>query len=189
MSIHVTPIPKLTTFGTPGFTLGTSNSAGDSKIAVASNSTLLTYDTTIPAEVSTAGATGSATTAARRDHVHAGSLQSTIVNGSRSASAGAGDQAVTGAGFAPTSLLMMGIVNDNYAFSFGFGDDAGAEVDFHQYTATGTFTYSTGRAAYLNVGGNELTAEIKSLDADGCTLTWYKSNSGVNVVWTILFLR
>lgn len=189
MTINVTPIPKLTTFGTPGFTLGTSNSAGDSKIAVASNSTLLTFDTTLPATVSTAGATGSAVTSARRDHVHAGSLQSTIVNGSRTASAGAGDQAVTGAGFAPTSILMMGEVDSNYAFSFGFGDDAGGEVDFHQYSASGDYSYSTARIAYLANSSNTMTALVKTLDADGCTLTWYIGSSGVDVVWTILFLR
>jgi|LUML01.1.fsa_nt_gb hypothetical protein len=189
MSIIITPIPKLTNFGTPGFTLGTANSAGDSNIAVANNSTLLTYDTTLPAAVSTASATGSAVTAARRDHVHSGALTSTIVNGTRTASAGGGDQAVTGAGFAPTTLLMMGQVNSNYAFSFGFGDDAGGEIVFQQYTASGDYSYSTARIAYLANSGNEMTALVKSLDADGCTLTWYKSSSGVDVVWTILFLR
>lgn len=40
MTIHVTPIPRLTTFGAPAFTVGDTNSAGDSDIAVASNSTL-----------------------------------------------------------------------------------------------------------------------------------------------------
>lgn len=40
LTIHVTPIPRLTTFGTPAFTLGAANAAGDSAIAVASNSTL-----------------------------------------------------------------------------------------------------------------------------------------------------
>jgi len=70
MAINVTPIPRLTTFGAPGFTLGTSNAGGDSQIAVASNSTLLAYDTTVPAETLAVSATGSATTSARRDHVH-----------------------------------------------------------------------------------------------------------------------
>ena len=221
MAINVTPIPKLTTLVAPAFVLGTTNTAGSALTAVASNSTLLTYDGTvpalvstsgavgsastsarrdhvhemgaydgtIPAEISTTGATGSASTSARRDHVHAGNLASTIVNGSRTASAGAGDQAVTGAGFAPTSILMMGEVNSNYAFSFGFGDDAGGEVDFHQYTASGDFSYSTGRIAYLANSSNTLTALVKTLDADGCTLTWYIGGSGVDVVWTILFLR
>jgi hypothetical protein len=40
MTIHVTPIPRLTNFGVPAFTLGTTNAAGDSGIAVANNSTL-----------------------------------------------------------------------------------------------------------------------------------------------------
>lgn len=73
MTIHVTPIPKLTVLATPAFTLGTTNTAGAALTAVASNSTILTYDTTIPAIVAAASATGSATTAARRDHVHGGS--------------------------------------------------------------------------------------------------------------------
>jgi len=76
MAIHVTPIPRLTSFGAPAFTLGTANSAGDSDIAVASNSTLLTFDTTLPAATGTA-ATGSATVAPRRDHVHASTIAAT----------------------------------------------------------------------------------------------------------------
>lgn len=70
MSIQVTPIPRLTTLTTPAFTLGTTNAAGDAITAVASNSTLLTFDTTLPAATGTA-AVGSATVAPRRDHVHA----------------------------------------------------------------------------------------------------------------------
>lgn len=76
MTIHVTPIPRLTNFGAPAFTLGTANSAGDSDIAVASNSTLLTFDTTLPAATGTA-AVGSATVAPRRDHVHASTIAAT----------------------------------------------------------------------------------------------------------------
>ena len=72
MAIHVTPIPKLTTLTTPAFTLGTANAAGDALTAVASNSTLLAFDTTVPSNVTTASATGSAVVSARRDHVHGG---------------------------------------------------------------------------------------------------------------------
>ena len=43
MSIHVTPIPRLTTLTTPAFTLGTANAAGDALTAVASNSTLAVF--------------------------------------------------------------------------------------------------------------------------------------------------
>lgn len=70
MSIQVTPIPRLTTLTTPAFTLGTANTAGTAITAVASDATLLAFDTTVPAAVAAAAATGSATVAARRDHVH-----------------------------------------------------------------------------------------------------------------------
>jgi len=72
MSINVTPIPRLIDLAAPAFTLGTANAAGSAETAVASNSTLLAFDTTLPAAVSTSGSVGSATVAPRRDHVHAG---------------------------------------------------------------------------------------------------------------------
>lgn len=79
MPISVTPIPRLVELTTPAFTLGTSNAAGAALTAVASNSTILTYDTTLPAAVGTP-ATGSAATAARRDHGHGGTSAITSVN-------------------------------------------------------------------------------------------------------------
>lgn len=72
MTIHVTPIPRLTTLVAPAFTLGTANTAGAAITAVASNSTILTYDTSDPAAVAAAAVVGTAVTAARRDHVHVG---------------------------------------------------------------------------------------------------------------------
>jgi hypothetical protein len=70
MGIQVTPIPRLTVLATPAFSLGTANAAGAAVTAVASNSTLLAFDGTTPAAVAGTGAVGSATVAARRDHVH-----------------------------------------------------------------------------------------------------------------------
>mgnify|MGYP004451530449 FL=1 len=72
MTIHVTPIPKLTEFATPNLTLTTANAAGTAsvKTTIRSDASVLTYDTSVPAAVSSASATGSASTAARRDHVH-----------------------------------------------------------------------------------------------------------------------
>jgi len=71
MSIVVTPIPRLIDLAAPAFTLGTANAAGSAETAIASDSTLLVFDTTLPAATGTA-AVGTATTAPRRDHVHAG---------------------------------------------------------------------------------------------------------------------
>jgi hypothetical protein len=82
MTITVTPIPQLIELATPAFTLGTTNVAGSAETAVASDSTLLVFDTTIPAVVdaeTTTSATGSATVASRRDHVHGIDLFSTTV--------------------------------------------------------------------------------------------------------------
>jgi hypothetical protein len=70
MTINVTPIPRLTAFGAPAFTLGTTNSAGDSDIAVASNSTLLSYDAVLPVVIGQSSAAGVAVVNSRRDHVH-----------------------------------------------------------------------------------------------------------------------
>jgi len=74
MSIHVTPIPRLTVLTTPAFTLGTANTAGSEITAVASDATILTYDTTAPENVTPgSSAVGDSTTAGRRNHVHGGS--------------------------------------------------------------------------------------------------------------------
>jgi len=72
MTIHVTPIPRLIDLAAPAFTLGTANAAGSAETVVASDSTLLAFDTIDPAAVAASSVVGSATTAPRRDHVHAG---------------------------------------------------------------------------------------------------------------------
>tara|TARA_Y100000310_G_scaffold336917_1_gene422685 strand:- start:1089 stop:1451 length:363 start_codon:yes stop_codon:yes gene_type:complete len=82
MSIHVTPIPRLTVLSTPAFTLGTSNVAGSAETAVASDSTLLVFDATVPVVIdaeTTSSAAGAATVTARRDHVHGITLFSDTV--------------------------------------------------------------------------------------------------------------
>ncbi len=55
--------------GTPALTLGTSNSAGSASTYIKTDATILAFDVTVPAALGTA-AVGTATTAARRDHVH-----------------------------------------------------------------------------------------------------------------------
>lgn len=73
MSIQVTPIPRLTVLTVPAFSLGTTNAAGSADTAVASNSTLLAFDATLPDAITygQSGAVGSATVTSRRDHAHA----------------------------------------------------------------------------------------------------------------------
>jgi len=73
MSIVVTPIPRLIDLAAPAFTLGTSNAAGSAATAVASDSTLLAFDTTVPDAITygQSGAAGTAVVTSRRDHAHA----------------------------------------------------------------------------------------------------------------------
>lgn len=72
MSISVTPIPRLIDLAAPSFTLGTANAAGSAVTAVASDATLLVFDSTAPTSVAASSVVGTATTAPHRDHVHAG---------------------------------------------------------------------------------------------------------------------
>jgi len=73
MTINVTPIPRLIELAAPAFTLGTTNAAGDAVTSIASNSTLLAFDATVPDAITfgQSGSAGSATVTARRDHAHA----------------------------------------------------------------------------------------------------------------------
>ena len=61
-----------TTFSLPDLTLSTSNSSGSAG-ALRADDTILVYDTTLPDAITygQSGATGSASTASRRDHDHA----------------------------------------------------------------------------------------------------------------------
>lgn len=57
------------TFATPAIVLGTAAAAGAASTVIRSDSTIVAFDATLPANIGTA-ATGSAAVAARRDHVH-----------------------------------------------------------------------------------------------------------------------
>ena len=140
MSIHVTPIPKLTNFGVPAFSLGTANAAGDSLTAVASNSTLLTFDTTVPADVGTSAA-GSATVTARRDHVHAGGLPGAKAWCS-----------ITSAGALESPDLGIASV----------GDDGTGDRDINYTTAFANATYTIASAVIGEPSGGVVTLQFRS---------------------------
>jgi len=81
MSIVITPIPSTIELAAPAFTLGSTNIAGGAVTAVASNSTLLTFDGVVPGDLaySQSASVGSAVLPSRRDHGHgmtAGLIQS-----------------------------------------------------------------------------------------------------------------
>jgi hypothetical protein len=174
MSIVITPIPRTTQFSAPAFSLSTSNSAGSTSTTVASNSTLAVFDSSTPANIAGTAATGSAAVAARRDHVHKGvfAVQSAVVQSSRTASAGSGDQAFTGLGFQPTCCIMLQMKDggsDQFSLGIGDGDDNGY-IGYFNGSSIGQQTTEFGRTD----SNPNMTCTLKSLDTDGFTLNWIK---------------
>ena len=187
MAIHVTPIPKLSpvdSLTTPAFTLGTANAAGTTRSAVATDATLLAFDTTLPAAVAAASATGSAVVSARRDHVHAGSGFMKVGSFTRDTEDASGDQAVTGVGFTPKALLFIGGQNQSVEVAWGWAD---ANTEFGLYDRNGnvadTYGTSTTRwGTFVQTGSLEYQGSVKSMDVDGFTIAWVRSGTPSGVL-------
>lgn len=73
MTIHVTPIPKLTEFATPAITLGTTAAAGTATSTVRSDSGVVAFNASVPDAITfgQSGGAGSVNFASRIDHLHA----------------------------------------------------------------------------------------------------------------------
>ena len=143
------------------------------------------------AELSATG-TASSSTFLRGDNAWAAAtsaLQSTRVNGSRTIAAGSGTQAITGAGFAPTTMLITALDKVSTFISWGWGDDGNYEAMVE--SDAGSFTQTDGRlvTVYNSSGGVGFIGVLTSLDADGCTITWTKLGAGLEINYIILFLR
>ena len=205
MSINVTPIPRLIDLAAPAFTLGTANAAGSAVTAVASDATLLAFDTTAVDAITfgQSGSVGSATVSSRRDHAHAmeaatahNVLGSTLTNESRTAAAATGDVSYTGAGFRPTAILVWARDNTSgRGASWGYVDDAANDsvVAIEEINQAGAFvSHDNGKVAFIAdahpTPTNGQTALVKSIDADGVTLTWTKFGSGKAVLIDFLYM-
>jgi len=230
MTIHVTPIPRVIDLAAPGFTLGTTNAAGTAETAVASDSTILVFDATVPTTIAygASAAAGSGTTASYRSHTHgmadlfdsgvattiaysataaAGdaavasrrnhthgmvaepSLSSKTLSFVRTASSGAGDQAITGADFAPTAIIFLGVATaETIQGSIGVADSAAGEVGMRAYGTTPVWG-EVSQVVNISDGTDSMSCVLKTLDADGFTVTWSKGNSGINATVKVLCMR
>ena len=103
MTIHVTPIQKLTEFATPDLTLGTSNGAGSAgtKTTIRSDSEIALFNTATPDAITygQSGATGTAAFASRVDHAHAMAAAGASMATGTYTGDGTTSQAITGVGF------------------------------------------------------------------------------------------
>ena len=122
------------------------------------------------------------------------SILSKTAAATRTAAASSGDVSYTGAGFAPTAVLIFAVGTDAADnFSLGIGDSAAGEAAVKIRDLGGTPpTVGTEIDKILrgdDGGGNTQIGALKTMDSDGITITWTKGTSGEAVSFIILYLR
>lgn len=99
-----------------------------------------------------------------------------IITLTRDMTAASGDVAYTGVGFQPRQVVFFAAVASNKAGSWG-SDDGTSQMCTNQLS-TGNMSSNTSASIDLeNNAGESQTAVIKTLDSDGFTLTWTKTNT------------
>ena len=126
MAIHVTPIPKLTSFATPDLTLATANAAGSAgvKTTIRSDASVLVFDATVPTTIAygATAAAGSGTTASYRNHTHgmaAESDQSGVAKGLVKINSDGTHVAASALNITSTARSSTGIYLITWATDFG----------------------------------------------------------------------
>jgi hypothetical protein len=100
-----------------------------------------------------------------------------------------GDQAITGVGFTPKAVLLIGGQNQSVEVAWGLADASteGGLYERHGYVAD-TYGISTTRwGTFVQTGSDEYQGSVKSMDVDGFTITWVKSGSPTGVL-TVSYL-
>ena len=171
--------------------------ANDGTVTIANNAVenaMMADDSIGVAELNTTAGTASSSTFLRGDmQWQAAGVSSTIETFTRTASAGAGTQALTGAGFAPKAAIIYA-GDGGAAAAWGFVDDSNGGRNIYHNAQNGSMTttiFSLSTMA-LNVrnntsGSNQMYATA-ALTSNGLTFTWSKNNSGVDVTGYILYL-
>jgi hypothetical protein len=120
-------------------------------------------------------------------------VRSTVVEEVRAGASASGDVSYSGAGFTPTAVLIVAHADDYRSLSWGHGDDAAGQAVVHLYEIGGTPESNSNLTNIIEVtddaGSTYQKALLKSLDADGITLTWTKGGAGAGSVFSILYLR
>jgi len=156
MSISVTPIPRLIDLAAPAWTLGTANAAGSAVTAVASNATILAFDTTLPSAVAQTAVVGTATTAPRRDHVHSGGLKGSLSLPASGVS-GTGTSVSTGQGRGSPAHMGDDTADQFARWQFAVASDVGTltRAVITVYTTGGNGDLSYSLYAYAGASNGE----------------------------------
>ena len=118
-------------------------------------------------------------------------FNSKLKNESRAAAAVTGDVIYTGYGFKPKALICLFCnTGTNDPAGIGFGDVNLVEMCMYRTTnAPAAWEASTSLFINLQLAvGHSQTAVIKTLDADGYTLTWTKTGDGQAGIFIVLAL-
>ena len=96
----------------------------------------------------------------------------------RDVSTASGDQVIDAVGFKPSDLEFFACISDTLTFSIGFDDGTNHYSIRYKGAAANAFTYDSTNSLWLQIDGTHYcTGIIKTLDADGFTITWTKTNS------------
>lgn len=184
MTIHVTPIPKLTEFATPDLTLTTANAAGTAgvKTTIRSDASILTYDATVPDSITfgQSAAAGDTSTAARRNHSHG--MQLACVTGTYTGDGTTSNTLTAGIAGAQIKFCMVqaqvtstgDLVNRGFIFtSDTIVDDITAGCSLNLWN---TETPEWGSNGIIALGSNSFTVDDAGGDAhpnrDGYTYNY-----------------
>ena len=106
---------------------------------------------------------------------------SVIVNAGLDISTASGEQVVTGAGFAPSSVIAYQTISNTAKWSIGMGtksdSDYQCSVSNYLDSTTGVTDEAHIVSVYTSNSPDRVQASISSWDADGITLSWTKTGT------------
>ena len=113
-----------------------------------------------------------------------------VLSFTRDSALASGAQAVTGIGFKPTDIVVMGVEHGAVGeFALGMGDGTfDANVRDQHNGAPNTYGYDPNYILYLKHPGpaNFYTAVINSFDADGFTFGWVKTGAPTGTITVLV---
>ncbi len=117
--------------------------------------------------------------------------KSKLKTATRAAGDASGDVAYAGIGFQPRAVIALQISAGDSIVSIGCGDEDLGEMCIYAIEGSTVWQANTTQIVRgdSDGGGNMQTAVLKTLDADGFTLTWTKTgNGGAGNTYTLIFL-
>jgi hypothetical protein len=98
-----------------------------------------------------------------------------------------GDQTITGLGFQPRAVLFMYLINGTKHAGWGMATGPNNQnMLYHSGVSQDYWAYAGENSAVIEIHpapGEFLSGKLKSLDADGFTITWVHYGPTTGTVW------